>query len=133
MKKSLSCFCLFLICILAIYSCRSEKPTAPKLTETEKQLLGTWKFLYTDAAEEIPPKDLTYSFLENHTCVLEYTGEENKKEKIDVTFEAEGDKILTFRDGLPSKEFHLQFESENVIRLTEKDSKNSIVLERIQK
>lgn len=132
MKKIVFIFCLLLLGTCTLCSCRSQKPTAPKTSEKEKKLIGKWKFLYTDAAQEIPPEDLTYSFLEDHTCVLEYTGEENKKERSEVTYQVNDDIIQTFRDGSPSKEFHIRFENENTIRLTEKDSKNAIVLERVR-
>jgi len=133
MKKIISIFCLLMVCTFVFYSCRTQqKPEAPKPTEIEKKLIGKWKFLYTDAAKEIPPEDLTYSFFEDHACVLEYTGEEDKKEKIEVTFEVNDDIIRTFRDGAPSKEYHVLFEDENRVRLTEKDSKNAIVLERVK-
>jgi hypothetical protein len=135
MKKSISVFCLFMLCSFVLYSCRSqkpEKPKAPKTLEMEKKLIGKWKFLFTDAAEEIPPEDLAYSFLEDHTCVLEYTGEKEKKERIEGTYEVNDGVIQTFRDGAPSKEFHVLFEGENRIKLTEKDSKNAIVLEKIK-
>ena len=136
MKKIISLFCLLLIVTFTLNSYRSkESPKdapAAKMTETEKKLLGKWKFLYTDAAKEIPPEDLTYSFLEDHTCMLEYTGEKGKKEKIEVTFEANNGILQTLRDGTPSKEFQIRFEDENTVRLTEKDSKNSMVLERVR-
>ena len=135
MKKIISVFCLLMVCTFVFHSCRSQKPEKPpasKISEMEKKLLGKWKFVYTDAAEEIPPEDLTYSFLKDHTCVLEYTGEKDKKEKIEVTYEVNGDIIQTFRDEAPSKEFQVLFEDENRIKLTEKDSKNAIVLERVK-
>ena len=132
MKKIISVFCLLMVCTFVFYSCRSQKPVVPKTSEMENKLIGKWKFVYTDAAEEIPPEDLTYSFLEDHTCVLEYTGEKEKKEKIEVTYEVNGDIIQTYRDKAPSKEFHVVFEDENRMRLTEKDSKNAIVLERVK-
>lgn len=135
MKKSIAVFCLLVLCTFVFSSCRSqkqEKPKTPKTSEMEKKLIGKWKFLYTDAAEEIPPEDLTYSFLKDHTVVLEYTDENDKKEKIEVTYEVNDDIIQTFRDEAPSKEFQVLFEAENRIRLTEKDSKNAIVLEKVK-
>lgn len=133
MKKAVTLLTLSLMLTFALCSCnRSKKPDSSGATsEMEKKLVGKWKFLYTDASQEAPPKDLTYVLNVDHSSMLEFTGEKNEKRQIPGTYEIVEDRIQFFKDGTLAKEFQVQFQGNDTIRLTESKTKNSMTLARL--
>ncbi len=128
MRKTVSTLCLILF-IFTLWGC-TQKPETQKYNEIEKKIVGSWKFLYTDATEEAPPGDVIYIFGEDKTSILEFTDEKEEKRSIMATYEIKNNEIHIFKDEKLSKQFQVTFEDDNTLRLTEMQSKNSIILER---
>jgi len=133
-KKAVTLLTLSLMLTFALCSCNRSKKTdsSGATSEMEKKLVGKWKFLYTDASkEEIPPKDLTYVLNADHSSTMEFTGEKNEQRQIAGSYEIVEDRIQFFKDGKLVKEFQVQFQGNDTIRLTDPKTKNSMTLARL--
>lgn len=134
MKKTILFLCLVLIILGgALLSCQKQGKNNSAGHELEMKIIGKWKFLYTDAPEEqIPPKNLSYTLTTDHISVLEFTDENDEEKTITGTYQISEDSIKFFKDEKPSKEFQVQFLDQNTLRFTDRASKNSMVLGRVQ-
>ncbi len=63
--------------------------------------------------------------------VIEFTGEKNEKRQIPGAYEIVENGIQFFKDGKLVKEFQVQFQGNDTIRLTELKTKNSMTLARL--
>ena len=134
-KRQLFCFLFMLFISLSLFGAcnKTQEPNEKHQgSEIEKKLIGKWRFLYTDAVKEIPPKDMAYIFKQDHTSTLEYTDPNNNKKRIEGTYEIDDDFIQFYKNGKVSKRFKIKFEDKDTLRLTETESKNSMVLERVK-
>lgn len=135
MKKTISLLCLGLVLNMAFGACNSKAPKSTSSVdalEMEKKLIGSWRFLYTDAADEAaPPKDMTYTFKADRTSNLEFTDEKNEKRKIEGTYKIEEDRLQLFKGGELTREFLFQFQGDDTVRFTETQSKHSFCLGRL--
>lgn len=137
MKKTISLLALSLILVVALCSCNNSKNSSPKpdsshkSAEIEKELAGKWKFLYTDAVKQIPPRDLVYIIKADHTSQIQFTDDKNEKRTIDATYQVTEDRIKFSRKGVENREFQVQFQGRDTVQFTEINSKSSITLGRV--
>ncbi|MEW6381432.1 MAG: hypothetical protein AB1611_17775 [bacterium] len=132
MKKVITVLTLSFMFIIILFSCTNspKNDTSLAASETEKKLVGKWKLLHADPTQENPPEDLTYILNPDLTCVLEFTNDKKEKQKIEGTYKVVEDRLQFFRQETLRKEFQVQFQGNDTLRLTEPSSKNSMTLAR---
>ncbi|MCL6582040.1 MAG: hypothetical protein K6U11_00230 [bacterium] len=134
MKKVAILLTLSFVLTIILCSCTNSKQSASSSadTEMEQKLVGKWKLDHADPTQENPPEDLTYILNQDHTCMMEFTNDKKEKQSIPGTYKVvEGGRIQFFRGEKLRKEFQVEFQGNDTIRLTEPTSKNSMTLARV--